>query len=320
MVVAESQSEKKHVRVFVSYSHDSPSHESRVLDFAMTLRAQGINVELDQFHEAEIVDWPRWCKEQTSQTCSDFVLCVCTAEYCRRINGNVPLEKGKGVYWEGSLLDDDIYDAKGNRRIVPVLFDDEPDTSIPRFLRGWTFCRLRSFNLTDGSYELLLRILTGRARVAKNELGTAPVLPLETPPSETPPVDLLITQSYASLLIYAPNHRNCTGHFLVSNRGRTICNITDIVLSSDIPLPEFNLAAIGRQPGRSVNEIGTQKLPISVLVDKPIWVYFRTIEAAELHHGDLPETVILRVFFDCLKDPICKKLKKLPSNSQYHEE
>jgi hypothetical protein len=72
---------------------------------------------------------------------SDIVLCVCTAEYRRRIEDGERPEIGKGVYWEGSLLDDEIYDAKGNRRIVPILLNSEPATSIPDFLRGWTFCR-----------------------------------------------------------------------------------------------------------------------------------------------------------------------------------
>ncbi|MCH8806059.1 MAG: toll/interleukin-1 receptor domain-containing protein [Planctomycetes bacterium] len=175
-------------RVFISYSHDSPAHSGRVLALARALRADGIDVELDQFHTDEIVDWPKWCNEQISREHSDFVLCICTAEYKRRIEGNVPPEKGKGVYWEGALLDDDVYDEKGNGRIIPVFFDDEPENAIPRFLRGWTHCRLRDFALTDPGYEHVIRILTGQARVEKNPLGTVPVLgsePLPPPPTTT---------------------------------------------------------------------------------------------------------------------------------------
>ena len=89
-------------KIFISYSHDSPEHSERVLDLAWSLRRNGIDVELDQFHNEEIVDWPRWCNERISREHSDFVLCVCTAEFKRRIEGNVPPEKGKGVYWEPS--------------------------------------------------------------------------------------------------------------------------------------------------------------------------------------------------------------------------
>jgi nucleotide-binding universal stress UspA family protein len=115
------------------------------------------------------------------------VLCVCTAEYFRRIEGKVPPEKGKGVYWEGSLLDDEIYDAKGNRRILPMLLDDEPETSIPRVLRGWTFCRPRSFELEDPGYKQMLRVLTGQMRAMKTALGQVPILPPEPLPSTAQP-------------------------------------------------------------------------------------------------------------------------------------
>ena len=76
----------------------------------------------------------------------------------------------------GSLLDDEIYDNKGNRRIIPVLFDSEPESSIPRFLRGWTHCRTIEFVLDDRGYEHLIRILTGQGKVEKNQLGAGPVL------------------------------------------------------------------------------------------------------------------------------------------------
>ncbi len=180
--MSETQTERGPVKVFISYSHDSPAHSTRVLTFATALRSHGIDVELDQFHADEIVDWPRWCNEQTSRDRSDFVLCICTAEYCRRIEGKVPPEKGKGVHWEGSLLDDEIYDAKGNRRLIPVLFDSEPEVSIPRFLRGWTFCHMGDFTLADSGYEQVVRILTGQARIVKTPLGTVPDLPAQRLP------------------------------------------------------------------------------------------------------------------------------------------
>jgi hypothetical protein len=176
--ISQAQQEQvvRNPRVFISYSHDSTEHSDRVLNLAWALRGNGIAVELDQFHNEKIVDWPRWCNEQTSHEHADFVVCVCTAEYRRRIEGKTLPEKGKGVHWEGSLLDDDLYDEKGNSRLIPILFSGEPESSIPRFLRGWTHCQMRDFALTDPGYEHLLRILTGQVKVEKNELGTIPDL------------------------------------------------------------------------------------------------------------------------------------------------
>jgi SEFIR domain len=53
-------------RIFISYSHDSSEHCDRVLALAQQLRRDGINAELDQFHQdqEELKHWPRWCEEQ----------------------------------------------------------------------------------------------------------------------------------------------------------------------------------------------------------------------------------------------------------------
>jgi tetratricopeptide (TPR) repeat protein len=192
-------------KVFISYSHDSPEHSEKVLALACALRRNGSDVELDQFHNEEIIDWPRWCNEQISPEHSDFVLCVCTAEYRHRIEGKVPPEKGKGVYWEGSLLDDDIYDNKGNGRIIPVLLDQEPGSSIPRFLRGWTHCRMGQFTLGDRGYEHLVRILTRQSRVERNSLGPIPVLSTNrTTRAQQPSAEIGCPTDISRILKYAP--------------------------------------------------------------------------------------------------------------------
>jgi hypothetical protein len=85
-----------------------------------------------------------------------------------------------GFRAEESLLDDEVYDAKGNARIVPILFDDESEDGIPRFLRGWTRCRVNDSVPDDPGFEQLLRIMTGQAKVVKQPLGPVPSLPSRT--------------------------------------------------------------------------------------------------------------------------------------------
>ncbi|MFO1360775.1 MAG: toll/interleukin-1 receptor domain-containing protein [Plasticicumulans sp.] len=84
------------VRVFISYSHDSEAHRQRVLAFVQALRGHGIDADLDQFHGETIVHWPTWCRQRMDPEHSDFVLCICTAGYRQRINGNVAPEQGRG--------------------------------------------------------------------------------------------------------------------------------------------------------------------------------------------------------------------------------
>ncbi len=178
------------VRVFISYSHDSREHCDRVLAFAQQLRRDGIEAELDQFHQDELLHWPRWCEEQLRPENSKYVVCVCTAEYRRRVENRVPADVGKGVFWEATLIYDYLYDEKGNRRCVPVLMGGAHEDAIPRILFGWNRYELTTFRLNDGDpgYEGLSRLLTGRPKVKLEPVGE-PITLLEKevlPPLEIP--------------------------------------------------------------------------------------------------------------------------------------
>src|SRR6266446_5659256 len=91
-----------HLRVFVSYSHDSQEHMDRVLELSDRLRADGIDCALDQYAESPSEGWPRWTLNQISE--SDFVLVVCTKDYERRLGGHSEFETGVGAEWAGAIV------------------------------------------------------------------------------------------------------------------------------------------------------------------------------------------------------------------------
>jgi SEFIR domain-containing protein len=76
-------------RAFISYSHDTREHCDHVLSLAQQLRRDGIDAELDQFHQDELLHWSRWCEERLRWENSDFVLWICTPEYMHRVEGRV---------------------------------------------------------------------------------------------------------------------------------------------------------------------------------------------------------------------------------------
>lgn len=160
-------------RVFISYSHESCEHCDRVLALAQQLRRDGIDAELDQFHQDELLHWPRWCEEQLRPENSDFVLCVCTEEYKRRVEGRVPADVGKGVFWEGTLIYNYLYDEKGNQRCVPILLSKAGGADIPSILSGYTRFHLDAFGLDEAQsdYSKMYRLLTGQDGVKKADLG-----------------------------------------------------------------------------------------------------------------------------------------------------
>lgn len=166
-------------RVFISYSHDSAEHCDRVLMLTQQFRRDGIDVELDQFHQDELKHWPRWCEEQLRPENSDWVLCICTPEYKRRIEGRVAADVGKGVFWEGTLIYNNLYDEKGNQRCIPVSLDDNTASDIPAILNGYTRFQLTGFSLDDpqSGYAKLYRLLTRQSTAEKACLGERRKLP-----------------------------------------------------------------------------------------------------------------------------------------------
>jgi hypothetical protein len=83
-------------RVFISYSHDSPAHEQRVLALAERLRQDGVESQVDRYVNGTPAEgWPRWMENQLEW--ADFVLLLCTETYYRRFRGHEQSEKGRGV-------------------------------------------------------------------------------------------------------------------------------------------------------------------------------------------------------------------------------
>jgi hypothetical protein len=66
-------------RVFISYSHDSPEHCDRVLEFADRLRTDGVDAMIDQYIQSPPEGWPSWCQAEIEK--AGFVLMVCTETY-----------------------------------------------------------------------------------------------------------------------------------------------------------------------------------------------------------------------------------------------
>ncbi len=154
------------VRVFLSYSHDSIEHRTRVLDLSQRLRKDGIDCHLDQYEQFPSEGWPRWMMNQITN--ANYVLIVCTEAYARRAEGHENAGQGLGASWEGQIITQEIYEAGGrNSKFVPIILRHDDLQRIPKFVSAYTH-----FDLSDGAgYELLCRFLTSQPAVTKPELG-----------------------------------------------------------------------------------------------------------------------------------------------------
>ncbi|BDT73158.1 hypothetical protein os4_27060 [Comamonadaceae bacterium OS-4] len=153
--------------VFISYSHDSELHMDRVRELSDRLRAEGVDCDIDQYHEAPPEGWPRWMAKKVRD--SKFVLVVCSRPYQSRFEGLEEKGKGLGAKWEGSIIINELYEAEGsNTKFIPVIFDFADREFIPTPLRPTTYYNVGK----QSGFEDLYGRLTGQQKIKKPVLGS----------------------------------------------------------------------------------------------------------------------------------------------------
>jgi hypothetical protein len=182
-------------RVFISYSHDDPAHRDRVLALADRLRADGVDVVIDQYiHQTPPEGWAAWCAAAIDT--AGFVLMICTETYLRRVTSKEEPGVRHGVLWEGRLINQYLCDAgSASAKFVPVLLADGSDAHVPLPVKGGTIYRVE----TPEGYEALLRLLSvwpltplpplGRRRAMPPREWGPSRPPVPEPPALPPTVD-----------------------------------------------------------------------------------------------------------------------------------
>jgi tetratricopeptide (TPR) repeat protein len=157
----------KQPTALISYSHDSPEHEQRVLNLCNRLRARGVDAFVDQFLPgAPSEGWPLWMERQIESR--DFTLMVCTEAYQRRFMEEEASGIGRGVVWEARILRNLLYeDSERHGRIVPVLLESHARPFVPTVFRG------HFYDLGDErGFESLLRHLLREPGAEVGALGS----------------------------------------------------------------------------------------------------------------------------------------------------
>ncbi len=141
-------------RVFISYSHDSREHEERVLGLSERLRADGIEVLLDQYvNGIPPQGWFTWQEDQIKK--ADYVLVACSERLYRRYVSDPPQEYAQWpelVYVTVS----EINRSRDLDKFIPVCLSRRDEEWIPEQLRSLTSYRLA----LPEAYEDLYRRLT----------------------------------------------------------------------------------------------------------------------------------------------------------------
>ncbi len=159
-------------KVFISYSWDSDEHQGRVLELANKLRDDGIDCHIDQYEPSPSEGWPQWMNNKLDW--ADFVLVICTEKYHRRFRGAEEPGKGRGVTWEGAIINQNLYDAQGkNAKYIPVVFSSDDLEHIPVVLRSSSHYTVNS----SRKYEEIYRRLTNQPSIVMPPIGNLKQFP-----------------------------------------------------------------------------------------------------------------------------------------------
>ena len=165
-------------KVFISYSHDSAEHINRVRQLADTLRLDGIDADIDQYHLSPPEGWPKWLTKKIDS--ADFIILACTEVFKRRFSGEDKDSIVLGVKWEGAVLQEAFFHdlakfeaQKKRTKFIPVVFSHNDVQHIPIYFKALTYYDLS----TKDGYEYLYRLLTNQQRIQVLPLGKPVLLP-----------------------------------------------------------------------------------------------------------------------------------------------
>jgi hypothetical protein len=165
--------------VFVSYSHDDQAHKDWVLTLATRLRANGIDIVLDQWNLRFGADLPRFMETGLSE--SRRVVVICTERYVEKANSGIG-----GVGYEKMILTAQLMQDVNVNRIVPVVRRNGLSQPLPLFLGARLFVDFRSDAKYEAGYASILHDLHGSSVQPCPPIGPNPfkngAIPIGEPP------------------------------------------------------------------------------------------------------------------------------------------
>ena len=158
-------------RVFVSYSWTSAEHIQWVVNLCERLRADGVDVVLDQWDLKEGQDKYAFMERMVLDDSISRVLVICDEEYQQKADS-----REGGVGTESQIISKSVYDQAAETKFVPVVAsrDDADKPSLPVYLRNRIHIDLSNPESFPRQYEQLLRAIYERPSRRKPPLGKPP--------------------------------------------------------------------------------------------------------------------------------------------------
>lgn len=145
-------------KAFLSYAWESDELKAWVKEIASTLRSDGVETILDQWHAVPGDQLPAFMERSVRE--NDFVLIICTPQYKKKSE-----ERIGGVGYEGDVMTAEIYGKNNHRKFIHILREGDWKTSVPSWLTGKYGIDLRGSPFKPERYQDLLTTLLGKREV-----------------------------------------------------------------------------------------------------------------------------------------------------------
>lgn len=152
--------------VFISYAREGEAHNGWVAALATRLRADGVEVLLDQWSLVPGDQLPAFMENGVRN--ASHVLVVCTPKYKLKSDA-----RDGGVGYEGDIMTAEVFMGEARRKFVPVLRAGPWRSAAPSWLLGSLYVDLSASPYSAPEYSKLLATLHGTL-VQPPPLGPAP--------------------------------------------------------------------------------------------------------------------------------------------------
>ena len=157
-------------KVFLSYARTNLEYAESIVEFASTLRDDGIDASLDEWDLKPGNDIYHFMESKIKSE-ADFVLLMINDEFTEKAN-----KRKNGAGAEVQMLAKELYENVEQGRIIPIIWkrDGEGEIKLPNIVESRYYIDLSSDDKFGENYELLLRTLFNKPKNPKMEVGKMP--------------------------------------------------------------------------------------------------------------------------------------------------
>lgn len=160
----------EHPKVFISYSWSSKEYEEKVMDLAVKLHSDGIEVIIDKWIMQPGNDTINFMEKCVKDPEVNFVLMLLDKKYTEKADS-----RSGGVGIETQIISNEVYNNVEQSKFIPIVFDRDKNGKIfvPIYLRSKFHYDLTQDN-SDEEYVKLVKQIYGRQIYYKPALGNKP--------------------------------------------------------------------------------------------------------------------------------------------------